>query len=236
MLIPSIDLQGGRVVQLVQGERLAIATDDIEGWIRRFERFDRVQLIDLDAAKGEGDNSALVEAICRRLPCRVGGGVRSLARASALLAAGARKVICGSALLRDGQPDLALARTLADALGPDRIIAAVDARGGRVAIHGWRTLLDLTPADAVRALEPFAGEFLFTNVDVEGLMQGIDRTAILAVREATSRHLTAAGGVTTRDEVDWLDSLGIDAVVGMAVYTGRIALDEPMNPPRPGPV
>lgn len=236
MLIPSIDLQGGRIVQLVQGERLAIASDDFDGWIRRFERFDRVQLIDLDAAKGEGDNTGLVEMICSRLPCRVGGGVRSVARATALIAAGARKVICGSALFRDGKPDLDLARSLAGAAGPDRLIAAVDARGGRVAIHGWRTVLDLTPADAVQALEPFVGEFLYTNVDTEGLMQGTDRQAVLAVRAATSRAICAAGGITTQEEIDWLQTLNIDAVVGMAVYTGRLVLQPPMNPAGGGPV
>ena len=236
MLIPSIDLQGGRVVQLVQGERLAIASDDIDGWVRKFEGFGRVQLIDLDAAKGEGDNGSLVETICSRLPCRVGGGVRSPARATALIAAGARKVICGSALFRDGRPDLKLAGSLAEAAGPDRLIAAVDARGGRVAIHGWRTVLDLTPADAVRALEPFVSEFLYTNVDTEGLMQGTDRPAILAVRAATSRAICAAGGITTQDEIDWLETLGIDAVVGMAVYTGRLALRAPMNPSGGAPV
>ena len=145
MLIPSIDLQGGRVVQLVQGERLAIASDDVEGWIRRFSHFDRVQLIDLDAAKAEGDNASLVETICARLPCRVGGGVRSVARAEALLTHGARKVIIGSALFRGDRPDLELARSFADAVGAERLIAAVDARGGRVAIHGWRTVLDIDP-------------------------------------------------------------------------------------------
>jgi phosphoribosylformimino-5-aminoimidazole carboxamide ribotide isomerase len=224
MLIPSIDLQGGRVVQLVQGERLAIASDDIEGWIERFAPFARVQLIDLDAAKAEGDNAALVEMICGRLPCRVGGGVRSLERARALLARGARKVIIGSALFRGNQPDLELARSLADACGEDKLIAAVDARGGRVAIHGWRTVLDLTPVAAVQALEPFFGEFLFTNVDTEGLMQGTDRKAIEAVRAATSRAVAAAGGITTEEEIRWLDEMGVDAVVGMAVYTGRLAI------------
>jgi phosphoribosylformimino-5-aminoimidazole carboxamide ribotide isomerase len=225
MLVPSIDLQGGKVVQLVQGETLALASDDLDGWIRRFERFPRVQVIDLDAAKGAGDNLGLVQSICARLPCRVGGGVRSLERAEMLLAAGATKVICGSALFRDGRPDLALARALCDAFGADRLIAAVDARGGRVAIHGWRTVLDITPVDAVRALEPFVSEFLFTNIDNEGLMQGTDRAAILEVRAATSRQLTAAGGITTKDEIDWLDGMGIDAVVGMAVYTGRLQID-----------
>jgi phosphoribosylformimino-5-aminoimidazole carboxamide ribotide isomerase len=224
MLIPAIDLQGGRVVQLVQGERLAVASDDLDGWIHRFERFPKVQVIDLDAAKGQGDNRTLVQLICGRLPCRVGGGIRSVERASEAVVNGARKVILGSALFRDGMPDLDLARSLCDTLGDDRLGAAVDARGGRVVVHGWRSALDLTPVEAIHILEPFFGEFLFTNVDVEGLMQGTDRAAVEQVRAATKRQITAAGGITTQQEIDWLDSIGVDAVVGMAVYTGRLKI------------
>lgn len=224
MLIPSIDLQAERIVQLVQGERLAIATDDFDGWIARFARFPKVQLIDLDAAKNTGDNTALVSAICHRLPCRVGGGIRTLERAAAALDNGARKVIVGSSLFRGGVVNLDFARTLAAALSPDRLIAAVDARGGFVAIDGWRTQLGITPVEAVRSLEPFVDEFLFTNVDVEGLMQGINREAIQAVRDATKKQVTAAGGVTTEGEVEWLDSIGVDAVAGMAIYTGRLKI------------
>lgn len=224
MLIPSIDLQGGRIVQLVQGEKLAIATDDFDGWISRFERFPKVQLIDLDAAKNAGDNQAIVSSICARLSCRVGGGIRSVARAQSVLDAGARKVIAGSALFRDGRVDLAFAEALAAAVSPARLIAAVDAKQGHVAIDGWRTRLPITPVAAVRALEPYCGEFLFTNVDVEGLMQGMDRDAVQAVRSATSRAVTAAGGVTTEDDVAWLESIGVDAVAGMAIYTGRLKI------------
>jgi phosphoribosylformimino-5-aminoimidazole carboxamide ribotide isomerase len=224
MLIPAIDLQGGRVVQLVQGERLAVASDDLDGWIHRFERFPKVQVIDLDAAKGQGDNRTLVQLICGRLPCRVGGGIRSVERASEAVVNGARKVILGSALFRDDMPDLDLARSLCDTLGEDRLVAAVDARGGRVVVHGWLSALDLTPVEAIHILEPFFGEFLFTNVDVEGLMQGTDRAAVEQVRAATKRQITAAGGITTQQEIDWLDSIGVDAVVGMAVYTGRLKI------------
>lgn len=224
MLIPSIDLQGGRIVQLVQGEKLAVETDDFDGWIARFQRFPKVQLIDLDAAKNAGDNSAIVTSICGRLPCRVGGGIRTIARARSVLDAGARKVIIGSSLFRDGAIDVPFAETLAARLTPDRLIAAVDAREGCVAIDGWRTRLSITPVEAVRRLEPYFAEFLFTNVDVEGLMQGLDRKAVLAVRDATSRAVTAAGGVTTEDDVDWLESVGVDAVAGMAIYTGRLKI------------
>jgi phosphoribosylformimino-5-aminoimidazole carboxamide ribotide isomerase len=225
MLIPSIDLQNGHVVQLVQGERLAIEAPSPEPWIERFSRFPRVQLIDLDAARGRGDNAALVAEICGRLPCRVGGGIRSVQRAQAVLALGAHAVIASSALFRDGAVDVVFARALAEAIGRDRVIAAVDSRGGQVVIHGWKTPLPITAVDAVRALEPFCAEFLYTHVDTEGLMQGTDLAAIMAVRQATSRRVTAAGGITTWDEIDRLDAAGVDAVVGMAIYTGQLPLD-----------
>jgi phosphoribosylformimino-5-aminoimidazole carboxamide ribotide isomerase len=225
MLIPSIDLKAGAVVQLVQGERLAIRDEDVFAWVRRFERFPKVQIIDLDAAMGAGDNLALVRAIASRLRCRVGGGIRSIERARDLLDAGAEQVIAGSALFTGGRPNLEFASALADAVGVERVIAAVDSRGGQVVIHGWKTSLPLTPVEAVRALEPYCGEFLYTHVDAEGLMAGTDRAAILAVREATSRRLTAAGGITTQQEIDDLDALSVDAVVGMALYTGTLLVD-----------
>lgn len=212
-------------MQLVQGERLALESDDIDRWVRRFAGRPKVQLIDLDAAKGAGENNALVARICGALPCRVGGGIRSIERAAATLALGAQKVILGSALFRDGQVDVEFAGRLAKSIGSDRLIAAVDGKGGRVVVHGWRTALDITPADAIAALEPFFGEFLYTHVDLEGLMRGTDMTAIAALRAATTRALTAAGGITTREEIDRLDSMGVDAVVGMALYTGRLELD-----------
>jgi phosphoribosylformimino-5-aminoimidazole carboxamide ribotide isomerase len=166
----------------------------------------------------------MVADICGRLPCRVGGGIRSVARAEAVLGAGAHAVIASSALFRDGAVDLDFARTLAEAVGVERVIAAVDSRGGHVAIHGWRTVLPITAVEAVRALAPYCGEFLYTHVDREGLMQGTDIDAILAIRAATERRVTAAGGITTWDEIDRLDAAAVDAVVGMAVYTGQLPL------------
>jgi phosphoribosylformimino-5-aminoimidazole carboxamide ribonucleotide (ProFAR) isomerase len=187
-----------------------------------------VQVIDLDAAMGSGDNLALVRSIAGRLSCRVGGGVRTVARAEELLAAGAQQVIVGSALFKDGEPDLGFAQALAEAVGAERVIAAVDSRAGQVVIHGWKTALPLSAVDAVRALEPYCGEFLYTYVDAEGLMGGTNIPAILAVKTATRRRLTAAGGITTQDEIDRLDQSGVDAVVGMAVYTGKLQI--PSNP------
>jgi phosphoribosylformimino-5-aminoimidazole carboxamide ribotide isomerase len=224
MLIPSIDLQGGRIVQLVQGERLAVETTDVDAWIARFRGMAKVQLIDLDAAKGAGRNDLLVARICRELPCRVGGGVRTVGRVREVLDAGATHAILGSSLFNQARVDTAFARTLAETFGVDRLIAAVDSRAGNVVIHGWRTQLDLSPEDAVRALEPFVGEFLYTHVDREGLMQGTDMAAIERVAQATSRRVSAAGGITTREEIDRLHALGIDAVVGMAIYTGKLQI------------
>jgi phosphoribosylformimino-5-aminoimidazole carboxamide ribotide isomerase len=224
MLIPSIDLQGGAVVQLIQGDRLAIRDADINRWVKRFERFEKVQVIDLDAAMSKGDNLAIVRQIAGQLSCRVGGGVRTVARAEEILGAGASQVIVGSALFSAGKPNLDFARELAEAVGPERVIAAVDSREGHVVIHGWKTPLAITAVEAVRAFESYCFEFLYTHVDTEGLMGGTNREAILDVRRATSRRVTAAGGITTREEIDDLEANGVDAVVGMSIYTGKLDL------------
>ncbi len=226
MLIPSIDLRNGKVVQLVQGERLALEDDDVFKWVERFARFPALQLIDLDAAIGTGRNDTLVAQVCAARPCRVGGGIRSIARAREVLDAGATHVIVGSALFREGRPDIDFARRLCDAVGRERVIAAVDSKGGRIAVHGWRATVPLTPVDAVRALDPYCDEFLYTIVDGEGLMGGIDLEAVRAVTGATARRIVAAGGITTQAEIDALDALGADAVVGMAIYTGRLSVEK----------
>jgi len=226
MLIPSIDLMGGRIVQLVQGERLALESHAIDEWIDRFTGWPKVQLIDLDAAKAQGENNELVARICAALPCRVGGGIRSVDRARAVIAGGATHAIVGSALFKRGTIDVDFAETLEKEIGRDRLIAAVDSKGGHVVIDAWRTALPLTAVEAVQRLEPFFGGFLYTHVDREGLLQGTDMPAIRAVRAATTREVIAAGGITTMEEVDALDRIGVDAVVGMALYTGRLTLPE----------
>ena len=227
MLIPSIDLKGGQLVQLVQGKQLAFATDDVDAWVDRFLGFPCVQLIDLDAAMGSGINDSLVRHVAPQLPCRVGGGIRTVERAREVLDYGATAVIIGSSLFREGRPDTDFADALANTIGADRVIAAVDSKGGHVVIKGWTETTMLTAIDAVHVLEPFCGEFLYTHVDKEGLMQGTDMEAIMAVRRATSRRVTAAGGITTQQEVDQLDDAGVDAVVGMAIYTGRLDIGRP---------
>lgn len=229
MLIPSIDLRNGKVVQLVQGERLALEDADLDGWLRRFEGFPKLQLIDLDAAIGTGRNDDLVKYVCGVRSCRVGGGIRTIDRAREVLAQGATHVIVGSSLFTGGRPDLAFAADLAAAVGADQVIAAVDAKGGRVAVKGWRETVALTAVEAVQALQPFCAEFLYTHVDKEGMMQGTDMAAIRAVREATTRRVVAAGGITTQEEIDQLDAIGVDAVVGMAIYTGRLEARPPTS-------
>ncbi len=222
MLIPSIDLKGGQVVQLIQGEHPAIASDEIDAWVHRFSGFPKVQLIDLDAAMGSGTNDRLVQSIVTDLPCRVGGGIRTVERARDVLGYGATAVIVGSSLFKDGRPDVDFARRLSDAVGPEKVIGAVDSRRGRVVVKGWKETVDLPAAEAVRELEPYCGEFLYTHVDKEGLMEGTDLDAIMSVKQATTRRLTAAGGIATQREIDLLEQEGIDAVVGMAIYTGRL--------------
>ena len=198
--------------------------------IKNFKRASKVD--DDDDKKDDKKSDDDVKQIAAKLPCRVGGGVRSVRRAEELIQAGAQAVIAGSGLFRRSpEADLSqmidhdFAAALAQTVGMHRLIGAVDSRAGRVCIHGWKTLLPLTAVQAVRLLEGYCEEFLYTHVDKEGLMQGTDMAAITAVAKATERKLTAAGGITTREEIDALDALGIDAVVGMAIYTGSLALD-----------
>lgn len=220
MLIPSIDLMDGKIVQLVQGSRKALEFDDFREWVDRFSKYSLVQLIDLDAAMGRGNNRDAVRELARQLPCQVGGGIRSIQTAEAALSLGARRVILGSSLICEGAINLAFARELSTELGPEKLVFAVDSRGGRVAIRGWQETTGITPIEMMRALEPFCCAFLYTHIDTEGLLQGIPIPVIQELRSSTSRQLIAAGGIRNEDEVAALDAIGVDAVVGMAIYTG----------------
>jgi phosphoribosylformimino-5-aminoimidazole carboxamide ribotide isomerase len=220
MLIPSIDLLGGRIVQLVQGEKLRLAFDDFEYWIEKFSKFPLVQLIDLDAAMRQGDNSALVAQIARRLPVQAGGGIRTIERARQVLDAGARRVIIGSALFSEsGAVNTAFAAEFAASAGAERVVAGIDTKHGRIAVKGWKAQIELTPDEAIPKLEAHAGTFLYTHVDGEGMMQGFPVEAAARLRKLTQRQLIVAGGIRSQAEVDALDAMGVDAVVGMAVYT-----------------
>ncbi|HET9365143.1 MAG TPA: 1-(5-phosphoribosyl)-5-[(5-phosphoribosylamino)methylideneamino] imidazole-4-carboxamide isomerase [Candidatus Angelobacter sp.] len=222
MLIPSIDLMGGKIVQLVQGEHKALEFDDFNHWIKRFSTYPLVQLIDLDAAMGKGDNSDLMAMICKQLPCQTGGGIRNIQRARELLALGAKRVIFGSALVKDGTINTGLAEESARSLGSEHLTFAIDSRQGKVAIKGWKEATSITPAEMVRALNPYCSAFLYTHIDSEGTMTGFPIAVARELAALTQKRLIVAGGIRSQAEVDALDAIGVDAVVGMAIYTGVI--------------
>jgi phosphoribosylformimino-5-aminoimidazole carboxamide ribotide isomerase len=268
MLIPSIDLMGGRIVQLVQGEKLKLSFDDFDYWIDRFSKYPLVQLIDLDAAMRQGNNRALIEMICKRLPCQVGGGIRSATDGKRLLDAGAKRVIYGSSLFgddpggdvtddeksvsdrapsangstlleplefADGALEFAspakrkhklirleFAAHLKKELGEDALCFSVDTKNGKVAVRGWKDQVDLTPEEAITWLEDDCAAFLYTHVDTEGTMTGFPADIAAILRSTTAKQLIVAGGIKQRSEIDALDAMGVDAVAGMAVYSGAI--------------
>jgi phosphoribosylformimino-5-aminoimidazole carboxamide ribotide isomerase len=220
MLIPSIDLMGGKIVQLVQGDKKALEFDDFEPWVERFSKYPLVQLIDLDAAigSGSGDNRQLVRSFLRRLPCQVGGGIRTTKRAREMLEEGARRVVIGSSLIKGGSIDAAFAEHLAGAVGAEKLIFALDSMGGKVAIRGWRELTEIKAEQMIRTLEPWCAGFLYTHIDTEGLLLGIPVDVVMQLRSATKKQLIVAGGIKTEAEVERLHAMEVDAVVGMAIY------------------
>jgi phosphoribosylformimino-5-aminoimidazole carboxamide ribotide isomerase len=226
MLIPSIDLMGGKIVQLVQGDKKALEFTDFEPWVERFSKYPLVQLIDLDAAvgsgsgprKGAGDNRQLVRSFLRRLPCQVGGGIRTSERAREMLEEGARRVVIGSSLIKGGSIDAAFAEHLAGEVGTEKLIFALDSMGGKVAIRGWREVTEITAEQMIRTLEPWCAGFLYTHIDTEGLLLGIPVDIVMQLRRATRKQLIVAGGIKTEAEVERLHAMEVDAVVGMAIY------------------
>lgn len=222
MLIPSIDLMGGKIVQLVQGEKKALEFGDFEPWVERFSKYPLVQLIDLDAAMGKGSNRNLLAQFASRLPCQVGGGIRDVASANDVLSTGAQRVIIGSALVRDGRINVKFASCIAEEVGVEKLVFAVDSRGGKVSIKGWQEGTVLTPQQMMEELEPYCAAFLYTHIDSEGLLKGFPLDVARELRSATKRQLIVAGGIRSSEEVQQLDSMGADAVVGMAIYTGQM--------------
>ncbi len=213
---------GGRAVQLEHGRDLKLAVDDLDGLLVKFRRYHSLHIIDLDAALGRGDNDAVVRDLLSKttMPVRVGGGVRTLARAQQLVELGAAQVIVGSSAFRDGAVDRRFLTQLRNALGPRRIVIALDTDGGKIVVRGWRERLPLEPADVIAELEPYCAAFLCTQVDREGSMRGVDREWFRRLRDLTNRPIIAAGGIRSRADVRALARLNMDAAVGMAVYTG----------------
>jgi phosphoribosylformimino-5-aminoimidazole carboxamide ribotide isomerase len=224
MIIPCIDLQGGRAVQLVRGRKLALAVKDVLGLLERFREYPILHVIDLDAALRKGSNGAWIKRICAAAPMevRVGGGVRTAARAEQLINWGAKKVIVGSAAFRDGEINESFLRALDARAKRRNIIIALDADGGRIVVRGWRERLKLRPEEVMPKLEPYCSGFLCTFVDNEGTMKGTDLAWYRSLRKATSLPVTAAGGIRSMREVNALEKIGMNAAVGMAMYTGKL--------------
>jgi phosphoribosylformimino-5-aminoimidazole carboxamide ribotide isomerase len=226
MVIPCIDLMDSKVVQLVQGREKALEGEAPLVMLERFSGFPVIQVIDLDAALGKGTNDEIVRSLASRAVTRVGGGVRTAQRARTLLDAGASRVIVGTAAFDEGGVRRGFLEELAAAVGPQRILLALDSKGGRIVVKGWQQATHLEAEAVIRELEPYCGGFLCTYVDKEGMLQGTDLDWYRRLRACTGHELTAAGGITTIEEIDELTRLGIHAALGMAVYTGRLKLED----------
>lgn len=220
MIIPCIDLMDGKVVQLVQGRDKALEGDAPLEMLRKFAAFPEIQVIDLDAAMGKGENSDLVEMLATKARCRVGGGVRTPERAKRLVELGAHRVIVGTAAFTPVIQDIAAA------VGPEKILIALDSKHGKIVVKGWQEATNFTAEEIINSLEPYCGGFLCTYVDKEGMMQGTDLDWFRRLRAATKHEITAAGGITTIDDVQALTSIHVHAALGMAIYTGRLDLAE----------
>ncbi|MDR0456451.1 MAG: phosphoribosyl-ATP diphosphatase [Treponema sp.] len=240
MVIASIDIQNGKVVQLKQGEELVLQRDNPLELAAEFDRYGEVAVIDLDAAMGKDSNIEMIKPLLRKAECRLGGGIRTPQQAQELVSLGARKIIIGSGAFRD--PALAAAKkgagsagaefavnipfleAMSKKIGRERLIVAVDARNGEIVVDGWKTPTGLDLVEAAKAVEPFAGELLFTCVEREGTMTGIDLAPVRKLRESVSCLITVAGGVSTLGEIEEIAALGCDVQLGMALYTGKINL------------
>jgi len=220
VIFPCIDLMGGKVVQLIQGRDKALEGDPPLEMLRKFAAFPEIQVIDLDAAIGRCENSALIQMLASRARCRVGGGVRTPERARGLFEQGAHRVIVGTAAFTPVIEDIAAA------VGPERLIIALDSRNGKVVVQGWQEATEFTAERVIQRLEPFCGGFLCTYVDKEGMMQGTDLDWFRRLRAATQHEITAAGGITTIEEIRELAAMNVHAALGMAIYTGTLDLAE----------
>lgn len=226
MILPCIDLMDGKVVQLVQGRDKALEGDAPLEMLRKFAAFPQIQVIDLDAAIGKGSNDDLVRLLAGRAVTRVGGGVRSVERARALVDQGAHKVIVGTAAFTSEGIHEPFLAELAAAVGKERLIVAVDSKDGRIVVKGWREATRFTAEAVLSSLEPYCCGFLCTYVDKEGMLQGTDLSWFRRLRAATTLELTAAGGITTIEEVRELLAMNVHAALGMAIYTGRLNLED----------
>jgi len=226
MIFPCIDLMDGKVVQLVQGREKALEGEAPEEMLRKFAAFPEIQVIDLDAAMSRGSNGDLVRLLASQAATRVGGGVRTVARAEALVAQGARKVIVGTSAFTPTGVNHGFLSALRHSIGRERLLIALDSKGGRIVVNGWQEATAFTAERMLQLLEPYCHGFLCTYVDKEGMLQGTDLEWFRRLRAATSLELTAAGGISTIEEVRALLAMNVHAALGMAIYTGKLPLEE----------
>lgn len=229
MIIPCIDLMDGKVVQLVQGRDKALEGGTPDEMLQQFSAFPEIQVIDLDAAIGRGSNDSLVTHIASRAKARIGGGVRTTERAQQLLDQGASKVIVGTAAFTASGPNTIFLEELKQTIGPDPLLIALDSKDGKIVVKGWRESTQFTAIEVIKQLEPYCSGFLCTYVDKEGMMQGTDLAWFESLRKATQHEITAAGGITTLEDIRQLQQLNIHCAIGMAIYTGRLDLAELAN-------
>jgi phosphoribosylformimino-5-aminoimidazole carboxamide ribotide isomerase len=226
MIIPCIDLMEGKVVQLVQGRDKVLEAKSPDETLAEFAGFPQIQVIDLDAAMGKGSNDGIVEHIARRAAVRAGGGVRTLERAQQLVTQGAFRVIVGTAAFCPDGLNTSFLNALNQAIGAERVTIALDSKAGRVVVKGWQESTRWAATDVIADLEPYCSGFLCTYVDQEGMMRGTNLAWFESLRHYTERELIAAGGITTLDEIKALTSMNIHCAIGMALYTGRLRLED----------
>lgn len=218
IVVPCIDIQSGKVVQLIQGKTKALEGPDPLEMLEKFAIFEEIQVIDLDAAMGVGDNAPIIEMLASRAKCRVGGGVRTALRAQKLVDLGAHRVIVGTAAFT---PEI---QNIVDSVGRQKLVVALDSKSGKVVVDGWATTLNTTAQESLAQFSELCSGFLCTYVDKEGMMQGTDLDWFAQLRAATKLEITAAGGITTLDDVRALLAMDIDVAIGMAIYTGGLSL------------
>jgi phosphoribosylformimino-5-aminoimidazole carboxamide ribotide isomerase len=226
VIIPCIDLMEGKVVQLVQGRDKVLEAKSPDETLATFAGFPQIQVIDLDAAMGKGSNEAIVTHLASRATVRVGGGVRTVERAQQLVSHGAFRVIIGTSAFSPEGPNRSFLTALTESIGAERVTIALDSKGGHVVIKGWQESTQWTAFDLIPEFEPYCSGFLCTYVDKEGMMKGTDLAWFENLRRSTEHELIAAGGITTHDEIEALTSMNVHCAIGMAIYTGRLRLQD----------
>ncbi|HSY32758.1 MAG TPA: HisA/HisF-related TIM barrel protein [Verrucomicrobiae bacterium] len=224
MLIPCIDLQNGMAVQLIHGRKRELAIIDVLGVLEKFKDYEWLHIIDLDAAMGKTSNAKLAQKLCFTarsrygIKVRIGGGIRTVARAVKVAAWKPEQIIIGSAVFHEGKLNLPFLKRLVKQVDPSRIMIALDTAEGHITTQGWRRMIKLRPEDVMAQLQPYSAAFLCTDVDREGTMSGANLKWFRSLRIATDHPVIAAGGIKTRREVSTLEKIGMDAAVGMAMY------------------